>query len=204
LETNFKEIPDIIIWFDIFSNNQHLTPNLPFEWFTTTYKSAIQECGHTVMVLAPWNDPIQFTRAWCLFDIYCTVVTGSKLEIAMIDCEKENFLEAMRTDAGAFDQMLANIDLRKSEAWNLDDKARIFEVAEKEVGFDRLNAIVLNLMRDWGDSVKVQNAKDECWERRLPWMVANAPYLQGERRTEAPIQMVYDTHGLFEFITTYV
>ena len=56
----------------------------------------------------------------------------------------------------------------------------------------------------WEERRQVQKAKDECWERRLPWMVANAPYLQGERRTEAPIQMVYDIHGLFEFITTYI
>ena len=56
----------------------------------------------------------------------------------------------------------------------------------------------------WKERRQVQKAKDECWERRLPWMVANAPYLQGERRTEAPIQMVYDIDGLFEFITTYI
>lgn len=56
----------------------------------------------------------------------------------------------------------------------------------------------------WEERRQVQEAKDECWERRLPWMVANAPYLQGERRTEAAIQMVYDIDGLFEFITTYI
>ena len=56
----------------------------------------------------------------------------------------------------------------------------------------------------WEERRQVQKAKDECWERRLPWMVAIAPYLQGERRTEASIQMVYDIDGLFEFITTYV
>jgi hypothetical protein len=32
----------------------------------------------------------------------------------------------------------------------------------------------------------------------LPWMVANAPYLQGERRTEAPIQMIVYVDGLLE------
>jgi hypothetical protein len=56
----------------------------------------------------------------------------------------------------------------------------------------------------WEERRQTQKAKDECWERRLPWMVANAPYLQGERRTEAPIQMVYDIDSLVEFITTYV
>jgi hypothetical protein len=54
LEYHFKDTPDIIIWFDLFSNNQHGTGELPFEWWATTFKSAIQEMGRTVMVLAPW------------------------------------------------------------------------------------------------------------------------------------------------------
>ncbi len=47
LETHFKETPDIIIFFDLFSNNQHFAGDLPFEWTTTTFKSALQEFGHT-------------------------------------------------------------------------------------------------------------------------------------------------------------
>ena len=32
-----------------------------------------QRFGRTVMVLAPWSNPVPFTRAWCLFEIYSTV-----------------------------------------------------------------------------------------------------------------------------------
>jgi tetratricopeptide (TPR) repeat protein len=149
LENHFKDTPETIIWFDLFSNNQHLAVSLPFEWWATTFKSAIQEMGRTVMVLAPWRDPIPFTRAWCLFEIYSTVITESHFEVAMSESEKDKFLDEICIDNGAFYKMLGDVDVRKSEAWNPKDKARIFEVAEKEVGFPKLNAMVSVKMRSW-------------------------------------------------------
>jgi hypothetical protein len=64
LEYHFRDQPDIIIWFDLFSNNQHIANNLDFSAWCETFKSAIKQFGHTVMVLAPWSDPIPLTRGW--------------------------------------------------------------------------------------------------------------------------------------------
>jgi tetratricopeptide (TPR) repeat protein len=104
------------------------------------------------MVLAPWNDPIPFTRAWCLFEIYSTVVTGSKFEVAMIESERESFIRAICFDPYVFYKMLADIDVKKSDAWNKDDLTRILEVTEKEVGLDKVNLIVKAKMREWADA----------------------------------------------------
>ena len=62
LEYHLRDEPDIIIWFDLFSNNQHKAVDLNFDWWCNTFKSAIQEFGRTIMVLAPWSNPIPFTR----------------------------------------------------------------------------------------------------------------------------------------------
>ena len=48
-----------------------------------------------------------------------------------------------------------------------------------------------------------ERRRDENWERRLPWMIAIAPYLRGEV-TDAPIQMIFDIDGLIEFITSFL
>jgi hypothetical protein len=80
LRSHFIKEPSIIIWFDMFSNNQHEAPSLNFEWWSTTFKSAICSFGRTVMVLKPWDRPITLSRAWCLFEIFCTVQTGAKFE----------------------------------------------------------------------------------------------------------------------------
>jgi hypothetical protein len=53
------------------------------------------------------------------------------------------------------------------------------------------------------EEIREQRRRDENWERRLPWMIAIAPYLRGEV-TEAPIQMVFDIDGLIEFITSFL
>eukprot|EP01036_Dinobryon_divergens_P062025 gene62025-biopygen39394 len=52
LQTYFLFEPDIIIWFDVFSVNQHVEVNLDFAWWSTSFKSAIRDFGRTVMVLA--------------------------------------------------------------------------------------------------------------------------------------------------------
>ena len=53
------------------------------------------------------------------------------------------------------------------------------------------------------EEIREQRRRDENWERRLPWMIAIAPYLRGEV-TDAPIQMIFDINGLIEFITSFL
>jgi hypothetical protein len=53
-----------MLWFDIFTINQHNTVTGDFLWWSTTFKSAIRSFGRTAMVLAPWQDSIPLTRAW--------------------------------------------------------------------------------------------------------------------------------------------
>ena len=80
------------------------------DWWTNTFSSAIGRFGRTVMVLSPWHDPIPLTRAWCLFEIYCTVKTGSRFEVAMSASEREAFLTAMESDYEVQNRMLACAD----------------------------------------------------------------------------------------------
>eukprot|EP01041_Mallomonas_annulata_P001209 gene1209-2353_t len=150
LESHFQNTPDIYIWFDLFSNNQHAGPSLDFHWWSTTFKSAIEQFHYTVMVLSPWHDPIPLTRAWCLFELYCTAETKSRFEIAISSDEKSLFLASMAKEGNtALNRMLGNIDCRRSECWKEEDRVRIFSVVENTVGFDTVNSTVFALLRDW-------------------------------------------------------
>ena len=62
LEHHFEGNPDVVIWFDLFCNNQHQATDLDFNWWATTFKTAIKDFNHTVMILMPWNDPIPLQR----------------------------------------------------------------------------------------------------------------------------------------------
>lgn len=72
LETFFDENPTYkeettFFWVDLFLNNQHTAPSLPFEWWSSVFREAISEIGHTCLVLNPWKSPIPLTRVWCLW-----------------------------------------------------------------------------------------------------------------------------------------
>ena len=121
LEAFFQSEPDVLIWFDAFSVNQH-KENLPFEFWSVSFKSDVQDFGRTVMVLYPWNDPIPLTRGWCLFEVYSTIVTGSKFEVAMTESSKASFLmDIIDNPQGSVQKMLATIDMKSSECFKKED-----------------------------------------------------------------------------------
>ena len=159
---HFKNEPDIVIWFDLFSNNQHKAIDLDFHWWCNTFKSAIQMFGRTVMVLAPWSDPIPFTRGWCLFELYCTADTNSLFEVAMSQLHQAQFLHDMSKDGQkAMDKMLATINAERSECFRPEDLERIFEAVRRTVGFAGINKMVLEQMRNWASKVTMIAIKEE-------------------------------------------
>ena len=90
---HFKDKPNIIVWFDLFSNNQHRATILRYEWWATTFKSAVKDIGHMVMLLTPSNNPISHTGAWCIYEAYCCVEAGSTFEVAMGEHDCKVFLD---------------------------------------------------------------------------------------------------------------
>jgi tetratricopeptide (TPR) repeat protein len=148
---HFQNNLDIIIWFDLFSNNQHHTSELNFEWWSHTFQAAIREIGYTVMVLAPWNNPVPLTRAWCLWELYCTAVTQVKYSIAKTQTATNQFLEDIvcKDTTEEMNKMFAMINVRKSKCFKSEDRIRIFQAIESSVGFNRLNTIVFEKIRDW-------------------------------------------------------
>jgi tetratricopeptide (TPR) repeat protein len=140
----------IVIWFDLFSNNQHKAVEFPFEWWCNTFQSAIKEFNHTIMVLSPWNDPIPLTRAWCIWELYSTIITKSKFEIAMSRKDRLQFLEDVRQDWNqVINLMLSKVNSERSEAWKKEDQDRIHEAVRKTLGFHAMNGLIFKRMREW-------------------------------------------------------
>ena len=150
LQQYFLSNPDIVIWFDLFSVNQHINVDLDFAWWSHSFKSAIRDFGRTVMVLAPWHDPVPLRRGWCLFEIYSTIVTQSNFEVAMTETSRGAFLRDIISDPrGSINKMLATIDVAKSECFKPEDRERIFEIVRSEVGVSEINSMIFELMRTW-------------------------------------------------------
>ena len=149
LEYHFRNEPDIFIWFDLVSNNQIQAPNLSFEWWSNTFKSAIEDFGRVVLILSPFDKPVVLTRGWCIFEIYCAVITGSKFELAMGQTQKDKFLAALSDDPGTYLQMLANVDVKKAECFNAKDRDNIFRFVDGlEYKDQTINRVVCTQLRD--------------------------------------------------------
>ena len=95
---HFHDKQDIFIWFDLFSNNQHSGNNIKFDDLCKTFKSAIKQFGHTVMVMSPWDNPVILTRGWCLFELFCTADSKSEFSIAMSKKDHSQFLNEVLRD----------------------------------------------------------------------------------------------------------
>jgi tetratricopeptide (TPR) repeat protein len=103
-----------------------------------------------VMVLAPWDHPIPLTRAWCLWELYCTAQTQSKFEVAMTGSARQRFIDDVLADSeGSINRMLSQINVKNSECFKLTDQYQIIKVIKSSVGFSELNRMVFEKLRDW-------------------------------------------------------
>jgi tetratricopeptide (TPR) repeat protein len=190
LQWHLRDQLDTVIWFDVFSINQHQTTDWTFDWLMNTFKSSIKEFGHTIMVLSPWNDPVPFTRAWCILEVFCTAVAGNKFEIAMGESDRRQFLEDVRNDTDhSINQIFGTIQAEKSQCSVEDDRERIFSVIRETVGFAKINSMVFEQYRDWVIAVAMDAWKNcvEDLEQLHLLKVVGVLYLgQGKSREAAP------------------
>ena len=66
LEAKFKGQPNVFLWIDIFSHNQH--DELTSDKWITQFEQHIVRINRTVMIVFPWNNPIPFTRLFHLMN----------------------------------------------------------------------------------------------------------------------------------------
>ncbi|KAJ3101656.1 Kinesin light chain 3 [Phlyctochytrium planicorne] len=157
-----------IVWFDLYTNSQHGTADRPFEWWESTFMSSVKKMGNVVMVLQPWENPIPFTRAWCVFEIYSCYLTNSNFHVAFSPGESEKFSEGLRNDPSTFFRIMNHISISKAESFIPTDRERILEVVDKLAksdefsGRDNLDRLILGVFQDW-------------MERRIRSVLASLP-----------------------------
>jgi hypothetical protein len=96
---------------------------------------AIKLIGHTVIFLSPWDAPQPLVRAWCMWELHCTVMTHSKFNILLGPAEKQAFRAALLEDSGdTVIGMLSTIDVRNSQAGDPRDLQMILGAVDKIPG----------------------------------------------------------------------
>ena len=104
------EAARVFYWIDGFSIDEHQgfygdKGEDNSEQWATTFKEAVQKMGNTVMVLAPWSQPVVLTRMWCLvrgasgFGIALVERVGIGLPPAWVACVSFVVVPASTTSA---------------------------------------------------------------------------------------------------------
>ena len=83
-----------------------------------------------VLVLTPWSDPIPYTRAWCLWEVFNARNTGAKFDIALSPAEEASLAEAVRVKCLEIAPALCQIDARHATASQPADQMMIFNAIE--------------------------------------------------------------------------
>jgi tetratricopeptide (TPR) repeat protein len=153
--------PELVFWIDIFSIDQHKTGSWPLEWWSTTFKEAIRLIGHMVMVMAPWDAPVPLTRAWCLWELFCTVDVGAQFSVALGPSERAAFEASLENNDNPTNLLLdafAKVDVAAAEAGKVEDGAMIKAAvarlggggrAGSAGGAARLNGTAKGAMTGW-------------------------------------------------------
>ena len=102
MKQRFSSEPDTRLWTDIVSHNQHL--DLSSDDWITNFERHIEGIGRTVLILEPWEQPVPFSRAWCLLEIFYTHRNKKTLEVFVCEREKEQFRKSLASDVkGTFE-----------------------------------------------------------------------------------------------------
>lgn len=139
----------VYFWVDAFVINQHQSQSYPQEWWSTRFMQAVGEIGNTVLILEPWDDPVPLTRAWVIWELYCTSATGARLHLTMRPETMDNFYEGLVTSFERVQTALSNVDVSKSEAFHKVDQEMIHNEIKRTLGFTKLNELIQTRLLQW-------------------------------------------------------
>jgi len=146
---NDIEEDDTYFWVDCFVVNQHQTQSYPQKWWSTRFMQAIAEMGNVVLLLDPWDAPVPLTRAWCLWEIYCTAVTGARLHLAMRPQALQEFKTALLASFDTVQTALSRVDVSQSTAFHRADQDMIHNEIKRTIGFIKMNELVQTRLMHW-------------------------------------------------------
>merc|ERR1711965_561204 len=76
---------------DVFCISPYESSTFGSEGWAHTFEQSVGDIGHTLLVAIPALAPSALHRSWCLWELLCTLQTGSSLTIATSQHEHGTF-----------------------------------------------------------------------------------------------------------------
>jgi hypothetical protein len=152
---------DFFIWMDIFCLNQHVEiPNVGISE-TDLAKCFIDCIAQSSKVLCFCDTlvdvPATFTRCWCLWEVYTSLVKGAKFDVIITPEAKARLDDATRDKFPEVVSKLQAIQSKEAKAYSPNDADMIkgwIQDGRKDLnmpaaGFDKLDGLIRNAVQEY-------------------------------------------------------
>lgn len=126
---HFRETPDVYIWMDIFSYHTGDEAMDEFEDWCHGFGDLISSISHSVLVMSSFREMVPLKRLWCLYECHLTIDANASLELAMLDEDVKQALDAIQDDSRYFlAQLLDTVSVTHARCTNREDYTRLNKV----------------------------------------------------------------------------
>jgi len=190
-----KNLPPIadqrFYWNDIFVEDQNATDSKPEGYFFNAFRDAVTSIGRTVLILMPLKDAIPLTRAWCVWEMFCSIQASNvELCVALPPSEKLELERMLHEEFDMIINILINVKVEKSEAFIESDRNEIHRIIREQCGggFSGVDDVLCGGLRSWlektGSSLLADAKEGEEDAKTLTLMDRVATMLREQGRQE--------------------
>ena len=137
-----------------FVGNQHrvfvdeYVSDLPIDVDTDT---RLAEFGQLVTIIDTWKNPINFSRPWCVYELFVAAKHDIPITIVTSKDDLDSLRVAMQHERGMQDvaKFLVGVNLQEIETWRPEDKVKIRSVIQATLGFEGLNKKIQQACADF-------------------------------------------------------
>lgn len=111
----------------------------------------MKNIGFCLVVFLPWTSPIYIKRSWCLYEFLVTIQTQIDYEIIIPLSQKLDFIKSIGSNDFIENRFssIFYIDIKKATSFYKIDSENILNLIEKTIGFNEVNQLILNKLRQW-------------------------------------------------------
>ena len=142
----------VFFFMSFFVNNQYrILMNDYVSDLAISFDTSLARIGQLVAIVDTWKNPINFKRAWCVYELFVAAKLDIPITIVTAKDDLDSLRVAMQHERGMQDvaKFLVGVNLQEIEAWRPEDEVKIRSVIQATLGFEGLNKKIQQACADF-------------------------------------------------------
>ena len=156
VRVNCSDKPVFFLW-DFFVNNQYriiVNPtdsDLSVSDRLHVFETRVAEMEQVVTIIDTWKNPINFTRAWCVYELFVAARLDIPITIVTAKDDLDSLRVAIQHRRGLQDvaKFLVGVNLQEIYASSSEDEVIVRSIIQETFGFEYLNIKVQQACADF-------------------------------------------------------